>query len=316
MIESQSRARFWASESRWRRAASELRATLRRWRRPSYDQRLRQFQRAGSVPWSDGYSIHRNRTIAATLADDQAMATFREAGRLASGFGHGLDERCVEVPWALSRITRQPGRILDAGSALNFAYLLDLPIWENKDLHIVTLAPEANCYWFRSISYLYEDLRDLPIRDEVYDQLVSISTLEHVGFDNREFAGDARHREFRPEDFRRAVGELARVLKVQGSALLTVPYGVPETLGGHQVFDRDGLAGLIDAFGPAECQVTYYRYDENGWQVSEPEACEDRRFVDWISRPPAARADSPFPQQPDGAAAARAVACLELTKTG
>ena len=301
-------------EAGWRRAARELRAVFRRWRRPSHEQRLRNFERSGSVPWSDGYSIHRNRVIAAALADEAVMEDFRKSLPLPSNFGFGLDERCVEVPWVLSRVARESGRVLDAGSALNFLYLLELPFWRQIELHILTLAPEANCFWRRGISYLYEDLRDLPLRDGLYDQVLSISTLEHVGFDNREFAGVDRL-EFRPEDFRRAVAELARVLKVGGKAFFTVPYGVPETLGSHQVFDAQGLKSLVEAFGPAESQVSLYRYDEKGWQLAVAEDCTDRKFVDWISRPPAERAQSPFPVQPDGAAAARAVACLELVKT-
>ncbi len=272
------------------------------------------FERSGSVPWSDGYAIHRSRVIASTLADEQAMDVFRRGQPLPAGFGYGLDERCVEVPWVLSRLSRETGRVLDAGSALNFLYLLELPLWRQIDLHILTLAPETNCFWQRGISYLFEDLRDLPQRDGLYDQVISISTLEHVGFDNREFAGAGRL-EFRPEDFRRAVSELARVLKVGGRALMTVPYGVPERLSGHQVFDAQGLTNLVDAFGPAESRLSHYRYDEKGWQLAGPEACTDRRFVDWISRPPAERARSPFPVQPDGAAAARSVACIELVKT-
>src|SRR6185369_11734557 len=107
--------------------------------------------------------------------------------------GVGIDERCVEYPWLVSRLSREPETMLDAGSALNHAFLLDLPQLSTKKLHILTLAPERNCFFQRGIGYLYEDLRRLPLRSELYDCVACISTLEHVGCDNTAYTGGAEH---------------------------------------------------------------------------------------------------------------------------
>ena len=114
---------------------------------------------------------------------------------------------------------------MDAGSALNHDYILEHPIFEKKKLHILTLAPEANCFWKRGVSYLFEDLRNIPTRDSSYDTIVCLSTLEHVGCDNTWYSGQTVHRERHSEDFVIAMQELSRVLKPGGRLFLTVPFG-------------------------------------------------------------------------------------------
>ena len=47
----------------------------------------------------------------------------------------------------------------------------------------------------RGISYVYCDLRDLPLRDAFYDTVISLSTLEHVGMDDEHYGSDGRPRE-------------------------------------------------------------------------------------------------------------------------
>ena len=75
--------------------------------------------------------------------------------------------------------------MLDAGSTLNHAHILQRLRPAMDKLHIVTLAPEERAFPELDVSYLFADLRDLPLSDDVYDQVVSISTLEHVGLDLR-----------------------------------------------------------------------------------------------------------------------------------
>jgi hypothetical protein len=88
-----------------------------------------------------------------------------------------------EYSWLLAHLQSGPEIFLDAGSALNHAFILEQPVLEKKKLHILTLAPESNCFWQKGISYLYHDLRSIPIRDGYYDAIVGLSTLEHVGCD-------------------------------------------------------------------------------------------------------------------------------------
>jgi SAM-dependent methyltransferase len=268
----------------------------------------------GRVPWSDGYREYKSHFIAQTVAAQDMIARFGQRLPLPAGYGFSLDERCVEFPWVFAQIQSGPEVLLDAGAALNHAFILDHPIWGSKSLHVLTLAPEGNCFWQRGISYIFEDLRDLPIRDGYYDTVISISTLEHVGMDNRAFTGLERDNQQRPSDFILAARELRRVLKPGGRLLFTVPFGRYRNLRTQQVFDERLLEETIAAFAPAQAGYTFFRYTQQGWQFAEVSECRDCEYVPWIALPLLERQRTPFPLQPDGAAAARAVACIRLEK--
>jgi SAM-dependent methyltransferase len=267
----------------------------------------------GEVPWSPGYFPYRQRFILDVLSDNSTMEKFRSNESLPGGYGVGLDERCIEYPWLLSRLRDESGRVLDAGAALNHEFLLDQPIWSNKRLHIVTLNPEQSCFWERGISYLFEDLRDLPAREHCYDDVICISTIEHVGCDNRMFTGNTKDGEDSPNDFIVAMGELRRVLKPGGRLLLTVPFGRYRHLGTQQIFNIDLINKTKSAFDPSEVKSTFFKYDAEGWQLTNIMSCSECEYVDWVMMPKEIRPKK-FPIQADRAVAARAVACLELTK--
>lgn len=271
----------------------------------------------GCVPWSDGYDEVKERFLHKVLASDELMGRFAAAAVLPDGYGVGFDERCLEYPWLLTRFPGGPLRVLDAGSTLNHEFFLDRPLIAQKKLHVLTLAPEHNCFWKRGISYLFEDLRDIPARDAYYDVVACISTLEHVGCDNTFFTKDAvAHREARPGDFARALREMARVLRPGGTFFLTVPFGAYQFHGGFQQFDRALLDRALEAFGPAgEVVETFYRYTERGWNVAAAEDCAACVYVQWLADAMTTNTWPEFPPtEPDLAAAARAVACVQLTK--
>jgi SAM-dependent methyltransferase len=265
-------------------------------------------------PWSPSYYAYRAQRIAEYL-DAAAFTQGVVLGKdLPDGHGRRLDERCVELPWVVGHLRSLPSgsRVLDAGSALNHAFVLDAPVFSCLNLHIATLHPEKNCFWDRGISYLFVDLQELPIVDAHYDLIMCVSTLEHVGFDNSLFGApessdgsDAHHR---------AIRELARVLRPGATLLLTVPFGRYERHRTFQQFDEATLQRAIAAFGPADqTTVEYFRYTPTGWVRSGGEDCAEAAYVPWIMQ----RADERercFPIQTDGAIAARAVACVRLVK--
>src|SRR3954454_12407795 len=129
----------------------------------------RRFQRSGMKPWTKGYIEYKLHEIARVLR----AGDFRPEN-LPPGFGFRLDERIVEYPWFFSRLPSGPGVLLDAGSILNFDFLLDQPALQEKQLHICTLAPESECFWQKGkgVSYLFDDLRNLPYRDHWFDWAV------------------------------------------------------------------------------------------------------------------------------------------------
>lgn len=283
-------------------------------RRITQGMALSRYHRNGRVPWSSGYGFYRSRFIDQGLRDQDLLQRFRRREPLPPGYGVAVDERCVEYLWLVAQLDDGPEVLLDAGSTLNHEFILDQPVFRRKVMHILTLAPEATCFWQRGISYLFGDLRDIPIRDGYYDTIACLSTLEHVGCDNTLYTDDPVHREYRSDGLVLATRELFRVLKPGGSLYLTVPFGAYRHYGTFQQFDRDLLSGAVaSVFEPARVTETFYRYSAAGWQLADPEECADCEYVEWINRPQG-QWPKPMPVEPDRAAAARAVACVRLVK--
>jgi SAM-dependent methyltransferase len=273
---------------------SPLRRARQAWKR-------RRFQRSGMKPWTKGYVEYKLHEIARVL-----QAGDFQAGQLPAGYGWRLDERIVEYPWLFSRLPAAPGLLLDAGSTLNFEFLLEHPALQNKRIHICTLAPETECFWRKGVSYLFDDLRRLPYRDNLFDWAVSISTLEHVGMDNTLlYTTDPAKKESQLRAPLRAVSELKRVLKPGGALYASVPFGRAHDHGWLQIFDQKGIDDLIGAFAPDTCVLKYFLYHPEGWRQSTALEAGAATFFD---------IHHANGYDPDFAASARAVCCLELKK--
>jgi SAM-dependent methyltransferase len=275
---------------------------------------LHQYLQSGRVPWSPGYATYKRQLITQSLADETLLERFRRCEPLPPDYGVGVDERCIEYPWLLAHLCDEAETLLDAGSTLNHDFILDHPVLQRKVIQILTLAPEANCFWQKGISYLFCDLRDILIRDSYYDIVACLSTLEHVGCDNTLYSRNDSDREHRPEDLDLVMHELRRVLKPGGTLLLTVPFGAYRHFNTFQQFDQKLLSRAIEAFGKAsQVTTTFYRHTAEGWNLANTEDCAEGEYVEWIMKPPAERPRK-FQLQPDKAAAARAVACAQIVK--
>jgi hypothetical protein len=270
----------------------------------------------GRLPLSVGYREYRNRYVRKAIADEGLLELFSAGRELPPGFGFRLDDRVVEYPWLLSRLGRHENRmrVLDAGSTLNYEDILRHPAVKKHTWSIVTLAPETESFWDEGISYLYEDLRRLPCRDDWFDAVACISTLEHVGMDNVLVTAETSHRENRPRDFLLALGEMRRVLRAGGTLFLTVPFGRYEHHGWLQQFDSGLLAEAIRAFRPQKVEKTFFRYTAQGWKLAEEADCAELSFSGVMRNKHALPKDRVPGFPPDYAVAARAVACIELGK--
>jgi SAM-dependent methyltransferase len=286
-------------------------------RRPeeNVDQAIQYYFTHGGKPWSYGYNHYRHQFLRNALSNKELLACFADSSPLPADYGYGMDERCVEYPWLFTRLSAKACRVLDAGSAMNHAELVEHPLIVNKQLHIATLFPEQNCFWMRGISYLYEDIRYMPVKDGFYDTVICISTLEHVGCDNSQYTGDHRLAEDRRTDFMVALLELKRVLRPGGTLLLTVPYGEYRHMGWSQQFDAQLLDQAVECFAPASVERSFFRYSQDGWNQASADACANMQYVNWVStwwrtgiKP------DPIPVESDKAAAARSVACIHLVK--
>ncbi len=278
--------------------------------------RRRSFEASGRKPWSPGYVAYRDDYVSAALADGDLLRAFHDATPLPDGYGIGLDERCIELPWLFAQLGCESGRLLDAGSTLNHSHLVQRPELQIRELHVLTLAPEATAFWRDGISYLYADLREIPIRDAYYDDVASISTLEHIGHDNAVYVAGRKSFEAGEGDHLDAARELARVLKPGGRLLVTVPFGKGHDYGTFRVFDSTSLAQLVDVVPGTVESRSFYRYSRNGWQIADEAACAESAYAAEVARAGAeGRPPDPERLDDDRAAAARAVACVEFRKS-
>lgn len=273
------------------------------------------YDQQGRVPWSGIYEKVRGETVRRVLTSPAQMEPFRSGTALPPGYGVGIDERCVEYPWVLARLGPQDRHLMDAGSALNHPYVLTTLMQPERTLHVVTLAPEYYRMIDARLSYMYCDLRDLFfVREAAYDAVLCVSTLEHVGMDNEAFtrhAGSSEVRTTRGEVA--ALEEMWRVVKPGGRLLITLPFGRRGDFGTFRQYDLPMVQALVQAMPQARVDVTYFRYRKEGWNRARPEECADAEYMPWCMLPVAQRGTQP-PREPDLAAAARAVACIELIK--
>jgi SAM-dependent methyltransferase len=226
------------------------------------------------------------------LAGLRTVPRVVDSSELPAGYGVALNERAVEYPWAIPRLH---GRVLDVGSTLNHGWVLDRVLPRVSDLHIVTLAPERRNFPQRRVSYVYADARDLPYRDDFFDTVCCISTLEHVGMDNSGYGGGGAS-PHPDQEQARAVAEMRRVLAPGGRLLVTVPYGRLEDHGWQRQFDEFTLRRLFDL---DSATVTVYAYGgRSGWALASLATAADASYRDGS-------------EPADLANAARAVACIE-----
>jgi len=250
-----------------------------------------------SHPFEGDYAERHEALLKAVFVEPALLEPFERGRQLPPGFGVGLDERVVEYPWLLA--ARPVGRALDAGSVLNHEHILDRFLPELESLTILTLEPEPLAFTDRKISYVYDDLRNLPFRDAWFDTIVSLSTLEHLGMDNALYGSYLSRADDADADLALAVAEMQRVLKPGGALLLSVPFGAFEDHGWFRQFGEEQLDRLLALLEPAEMVIEFFFYGADGWRRS------DRRVAAGASY---RRAEAQLAE--DNAAAARAVACV------
>lgn len=269
---------------------------------------IRRYLENGRIPFSPGFVEYARVYLAEVLTDKNILSLFASNEKLPPGFGYRMGERFVELPWLLSRIDKSAVRYLDAGSALNHEHVVHH--WSHTRLTIVTLAPEKVAFWNRGISYVYEDLRDLPFRNGWFDEVASISAIEHVGMDASRFTKKGDHKEANKTDYEIALLELWRVLKPGGHLLFSVPFGTYEDHGWFQQFDSAMLDRCSEILCPERQETVFYAYLPAGWQTASKIECSKCRYaIEWKMK-----RDNAWQFPSDYASNARAVACCAWKK--
>ena len=192
----------------------------------------------------------------------------------------GTDERVVELPWVLARLTGR--RALEVGYAFAEApYLAALLRAGFERLVGVDLAAAD----VPGMDTVQADVRELPFEGRTFDLVLCVSTLEHVGADNSQYgvddaAGGAGAR-------LEALRELRRVLAADGRLLLTVPCGEPGDYGWFRQEDVRGWDRLVARAGFFVEEQEVYVLGDEGWRSTPRLDARDVRYGD---RGPAASA--------------------------
>ena len=126
-----------------------------------------------------------------------------------------INERIVEIPFAIQAVAALPKR----------AKILDLGCTESSlPLQLAALGYSVTGFDFReypyghpNLTFVQGDMTKLPFDKENFDAILSISTLEHVGIG---FYADPQEAQ---QADKKAIGEIARVLKPNGLFVLTAP---------------------------------------------------------------------------------------------
>jgi SAM-dependent methyltransferase len=204
----------------------------------------------------------------------------RERGkRLARLQGPVGTERVIEIPWVLSRLERS-GRVLEVGYAYAEAAYLSALLRSGVELVGVDLAERD----VEGVELLTADVRLLPLPDGSVDQVLLVSTLEHVGADNTEYGLAA---ESDPASQKAALQELARVLRSGGTMLVTVPLGEPADHGWFRLDDASGWNRLFASAGLFVEEQEAYELGDDGWRPAPAFRAEGVGYAD---RGPAASA--------------------------
>ena len=111
--------------------------------------------------------------------------------------------------------------------------------------------------------------------------------------------------ELRVDDYLQVIHEFRRLLKPSGILYLTVPYGRYAHRRWLQVFDKGMVESIVREFEPTDLSMSYFRYLPDGWVRSTQEECANETLFDIHTTPT---------YEPDLAASARAVVCLELIR--
>lgn len=266
------------------------------------ERQLQAFMAEGCKPWTPGYDAYKWDAISALILSGKS---FREALGT-DRFGYRIDERIVEYGWLFDRLPAGPGVMLDAGSALNHWVVIHQPKLREKKLFISTLASEGTAFIDHGISYIYEDLRETCFREEMFDYISCISTIEHVGLDNAFlYTDDKTKAEHSRDSYLPFLDVLRSRLRPGASLYLTFPYGKFRDHGWFQVFDAAMLSCVIERFAPSRYTEDIFQYKNDAWSQSTREEAADATCFDINVQK---YYDS------DCAAFSRAVACLELVR--
>ncbi len=235
---------------------------------------------------NDSYYVARNTLITGFI---QKVGMGESVDQVLSGFdARQYDERVAEYTYFSAWLQRagKQAEILDVGCVLNNSLVDPVlttsceSVWFcNVDLEPV--AVEVPVYYHLST------LQDAFQNGRKFDVITSLSTIEHIGYDNSQYGSSvpAIYTEPEVEPLVNSIVKIVDLLNVGGRFLISVPYGCREVLihpytlkKASQVFDFDAIQAAINAISAkvSELEFDVYQISSEGWSKVDAEQCQAR----------------------------------------
>lgn len=168
-----------------------------------------------------------------------------------------FSERILENPLIIQHLPQKPSIILDVGSRYSQVPLEMAALGHQ----VVALDIEDYIFKHKNLRFVKGDIRKTTFKDNYFDVVTIISTIEHVGMgetsygDNEETNGDIT-----------AMEEIYRILKPKGIVLVTLPFGKPKVLPLLRVYDKERIGKISKGF-LIKKEVYMINVKEN-WEIS------------------------------------------------
>ena len=180
-------------------------------------------------------------------------------------FGVGRDERVVEIPWAFSCFQGQK-KVLEIGHAFATEPYLDRLKELPTNLYGVDIVDKQ----IEGMETTVADSRNMPFSDGMFDLIFCISTIEHVGRDNKRIYLPDDPRPIEANGDFDALKEIARVLKKGGEVVLTVPFGEFRDYGWLIQYDAERWQRLLSSVNLTKVKEDFFHYTD-GWRACQSE---------------------------------------------
>jgi SAM-dependent methyltransferase len=187
--------------------------------------------------------------------------------------GLGDSERCIEIPWGLSKYSDEQ-TVLDIGYAnAEERYIKSLLSLKIPYLHGLDISKRE----IEGIISHLGDIRKTNFDDNFFDFVFCISTLEHIGRDNSIYRADCIEDEDQGD--LDAIREIYRITKNEGKIVITLPFGKLFNFGWFIHYDENRLNTLLNAC-PFEILKEEFFIYKNGWHKCDINDVKDVLYHD------------------------------------
>ena len=171
-------------------------------------------------------------------------------------------DRGIEWAWVVSHLPPCKAEILDIGG--NYSPLGTIAAMLGHQVTIIDMNPLP--FAFSGVKVMVGDFLKAVFRKQKFDCIIVCSTIEHFGLAWRYGSSND------PEGDLRGMVHIQKLLKPNGTVLLTIPVGVDACLcPWHRIYGRIRLPALLNGFRIVK-ECYYAKSDRKIWREVDKEA--------------------------------------------